>query len=305
MGLEHPDDAAVYRMPGGDQLVQTVDLIAPIVNDPFMYGKIACANSLSDVYAMGGRPLVAMNIVCFPAKTHEVKILRDVMRGSIELLKEAGCSLVGGHTVADEEFKYGFSVSGVIEGGDILSIDKAQVGNVLVLTKPVGTGIVNKAVRAGKLEDSASVYQQAEQSMAALNMLGAQAARAAKATAATDITGFGLAGHCAQFARASKVTFELDRSAIPVFDGVRELVAQGHVAGRASDNRDAYAGRVRGVSSDEESAILYDPQTSGGILATIPEDQVDNFVNTMKGWTHGVHVIGRVIAEGSYDLEIR
>jgi selenide, water dikinase len=305
VGMDHPDDAAVYLTPGGDRLIQTVDLIAPIVNEPDMFGKVACANSLSDVYAMGGRPFCAMNIACFPQKTMPLEVLRDAMIGAIELLREAGCTLVGGHTVADDELKFGFSVSGIVEGGEILSIDRAEVGQVLVLTKPIGTGVMNKALKAGKIDDKSQLYKDALKSMTSLNARGGRACRAGKASAATDITGFGLLGHCAQFAKASKVTFEVDRASVPVFEGVRELIKDGYPAGRAKDNRVAYADRVGGVTSDEEAALLFDPQTSGGILGVIPEQGVEAFMAAMGDWPFPVRVIGRVVPFSGQDVVVR
>lgn len=305
VGTEHPDDAAIYRMPGGDLLIQTVDLIAPIVNDPRTFGKVATANSVSDVYAMGGRPITAMNIVCFPNKQLPLTVLKEIIDGSIDVLREAGCTLVGGHTVADNELKFGLSVSGIVEGGAPLSIDRAKAGDVLLLTKPIGTGVFNQALRKGKLDESSATHRHAAQSMTTLNAAGARAARAASANSATDVTGFGLLGHAAQFARASKVTFELRRDAIPYLEGVRELVKAGVVAGRSRDNADAYRDMVTGVASDEEQALLFDPQTSGGLLVTVPEPNVQKFLDALKDWPLGVCVVGRVLARGTHDVVIR
>lgn len=302
--MEHPDDAAVYRMPGGDLLVQTVDLIAPIVNEAYAFGQIAAANSLSDVYAMGGRPLTAMNVMCFP-QSLPLTILGEILEGAHDRIRESGCVLVGGHTVIDAELKFGLSVSGIIEGHSIWSIDRARVGDVLVLTKPLGTGVVNQALRKEAIDDSSSLYQESMRSMAALNASGARAARAAGASAVTDVTGFGLVGHGAQFARASKVTFEIDRAALPVFEGVRELLASGVVPKRALDNAEAYVARVTGIASEQERNLLFDPQTSGGLLCCIPEDQVSTFRDAIGDWPHGVSVIGRVVAATGHDIVIR
>ena len=304
VGMEHPDDAAVYRMPGGDLLVQTIDLIAPIVNDPAMFGRVACANSLSDVYAMGGRPIAAMNVACFPADALPTSVLRQVMDGALETLREAGCPLVGGHTVVDPEFKFGFSVSGVIDDGEPLSIDRARVGDVLVLTKPLGTGVVNQALRKGLIDDDAAPYLEAQRSMITLNAAGARACRAAGAHAATDVTGFGLLGHAAGFARASRVSFEIEAAALPVFGGVRELVAQGIRAGRAEANRKAYADRVQGAR-EEDLPILFDPQTSGGLLVALPAEGVDRFTAGLGDWALGAPVIGRVLPGGAHDVVMR
>ncbi len=303
--MEHPDDAAVYRMPSGDRMIVTVDLIAPIVNDPRTFGKVACANSVSDVYAMGGRPLTALNIVCFPTKSLPYEVLHEVIAGSMEILREANCPLLGGHTVADEEFKFGFSVTGIVEGGETWSIDRAQVGHVLVLTKPIGTGVVNKGIKSGKLEDDSPLVLEAMRSMVALNARGAVAGRAAKASACTDITGFGLAGHAAQFAKASKVTFELHRDAVPTFEGIRKLIAGGTVAGRAKENWSAYKGRIGGELSENDGLLLFDPQTSGGLLLAIPESEVSTFKKALSDWELGAHVIGRVLPRQAHDLVVK
>jgi selenide, water dikinase len=294
------------RTPGGDLLVQTVDLIAPIVDDPAAFGRIAAANSLSDVYAMGGRPIAALTVACFPTKTLPVEVLRDIMRGAQSILDEAGCPLVGGHTVADDELKLGFSVSGVVEGGpqNILSIDRAQAGDVLILTKPLGTGVVNKAIRDGTLDDASPEVRAAVRSMTTLNARGAAAARAAGAHAATDVTGFGLLGHGAQFARASNVTFAIDPAAVPALDGVPELLARGVTAGRAKDNRASYSGRIGGELSERDASLLFDPQTSGGLLIALPESWVARFRAALGDWQLGAALVGRVLPRGASDVII-
>jgi len=304
VGTEHPDDAAVLRLPGGDLLIQTVDLIAPIVNDPRTFGRIATANSISDVYAMGGRPLTAMNVVCFPSKSLPLEVLGEVLQGSIEVLQQAGCLLVGGHTVEDPEFKFGLSVSGLVEGGDTWGIDRAQVGDVLVLTKPLGTGVVNRALKLDKLSDTSSLMQQAIKSMCLLNLAGMKAGRAAGAHAATDITGFGLLGHAAQFAHASKVTFEIRRETVPTFEGVREFIAKGVIAGRSKDNADAYREMVGGVASEDEASLMFDPQTSGGMLLSLPAANVARCLEALADWPFPAQVIGRVLARGQYDAVV-
>lgn len=304
VGLRHPDDAAVYRMPGGDLLVQTVDLIAPIVDSPYEFGRIAATNALSDVYAMGGRPLTALNIVCFPQKTLPIEVLQETLRGACDVLAAAGCALVGGHSVADPEFKFGLSVSGVVDPAAVLSIDKAAPGDVLVLTKPLGTGVVNQAMRKDRINAASETYVEALRSMTTLNAQGAEACRQAGAHAATDVTGFGLLGHAAQFARASQVTFELEASAVPAFSGVREIIAGGIFAARSRDNRTAYEGRFTGLK-DEDAPLLCDPQTSGGLLVALPEGQVAAFVSAMKGWPFTVARIGRVTPQSEVDVCFR
>ena len=302
--MEHPDDAGIVAMPGGDLLVQTVDLIAPIVNDPAAFGRIACANSLSDVYAMGGRPIAALNIACFPDKKLPIEVLQATMDGARAALAEAGCPLLGGHTVKDPEFKFGFSVSGIVEGGDPLTIDRARVGDLLVLTKPLGTGVVNQALRKGAIADDSTPYLQSQTSMGTLNAAGAWAARASDAHACTDITGFGLGGHAAQFARASGVTFALERAAWPSFDGVTELIAAGIHPAAAGANESAYGACVAGLGGDKDSRLLFDPQTSGGLLVALAEERLSEFRAHLGDWPLGVHVIGRVETAGEHDVVV-
>jgi len=299
--MEHPDDAAVFRLPGGDLLVQTVDLIAPIVNEPDLFGAIAAANSLSDVYAMGGRPLTAMNVVCFPDSL-PLSVLGEIMAGAQRTIREAGCVLVGGHTVLDPELKFGLAVSGIIDDGEPWSIDRARVGDLL--TKPIGTGIVNQALRKGLVDEGAAAYLDSVRSMTTLNAAGARAGRAAGASAATDVTGFGLCGHAAQFARASRVTFEIERAAVPTLEGVAALVAGGVVPKRSRENAESYRTRVAGVAGDHEAVLFFDPQTSGGLLVCIPADRLDDFRAAIGDWPLGVHVVGRVAARAAHDVVV-
>jgi selenide,water dikinase len=302
--MQHPDDAAVFRLPGGDLLVQTVDLIAPIVNEPDLFGAVAAANSLSDVYAMGGRPLTAMNIMCFPDSL-PLELLGEILEGAQRTIDEAGAVLVGGHTVLDPELKFGLAVSGIVDDGPVWSIDRARVGDLLVLTKPIGTGIVNQALRKGLVDEASAPYQHAVVSMTTLNAAGARAARAAGASAATDVTGFGLCGHAAQFARASQVTFEFDRAAIPTLDGVPALITGGAVPKRSRENAESYRQRVAGVAGEEEAVLLFDPQTSGGLLACIPAERLDDFRQAMGDWPLGVTAVGRVAPRGEHDVVVR
>ena len=252
---------------------------------------------------MGGRPLTALNIACFPSKKLPLSILRAAMEGALKALDEAGCLLVGGHAVDDDEFKFGFSVTGLIDG-EILSIDRARVGDVLVLTKPLGTGVVNQALRKDKVTDRSDVYLEAVRSMSTLNALPAEAARAAGASSATDITGFGLLGHSAQFARASNVTFEIDVNAVPVFDGVQALLRDGICAGRAKVNADAYRDRIANLE-ESHVGVLFDPQTSGGLMVLMSESRVGDFQQALKDWALGAAVIGRVLPRGDRDVVLR
>lgn len=306
VGITHPDDAAVYRSPGGDLLVQTVDVIAPIVNDARTFGRVAAANAVSDVYAMGGRPLTALNVVCFPVKKLPIHVLQEILAGALEVLQEAGALMVGGHSVADEELKFGLSVTGIIEQGQpIWSLDRAEPGDLLVLTKPLGTGVMNQALRQDAIDASSAIHREAVRSMITLNALPASAGRAAGVHAATDITGFGFLGHASHLARASGVTLELERAAIPFFSGVRELVSRGFAPARCRDNASAYRDQIAGLDSEDEAALLFDPQTSGGLLLSVPADRIDGLERALVTWPLGLAVVGRVVERGSHEIVLR
>jgi selenide,water dikinase len=253
---------------------------------------------------MGGRPLTAMNVMCFPDSL-PLAVLGEILAGAQHTIRQAGCVLVGGHTVVDPELKFGLAVTGVVDAGEVWSIDRARVGDVLVLTKPIGTGIVNQALRKGLVDEQSAPYQHALRSMTTLNAAGASAGRAASASAATDVTGFGLLGHAAQFARASQVTFEIERAAVPTLDGVTALVAGGVVPKRSRENADSYRPRVAGIASEEDAVVLFDPQTSGGLLLAIPADQEDTFTRALGDWPLGSAVVGRVAARGPHDVVVR
>ena len=262
------DDAGVYKWESGPALVQTVDFFTPIVDDPYVYGQIAAANAVSDIYAMGGRPLTALAIAAFPKEGVEPASIRAIFQGGFDKLREAGVSLLGGHTVQDTEIKFGYAVTGSIDPSRVLTNAGAQPGDVLFLTKPLGTGIVGTAIKFDRIDASAA--QLAIQSMRTLNRAAAEAIQALPAGAVhacTDITGFGLIGHASEMARASGVTVSIEAGRVPVFDGVLAL-ARGNKSGGMGSNRDHFGSTVTvepGVDADRES-LLYDPQTSGGLL---------------------------------------
>jgi selenide,water dikinase len=265
------DDAGVYRWESGPALVQTVDFFTPIVDDPYIYGQIAAANSVSDIYAMGGRPLTALAIAAFPKDGLEPGVIRDIFRGGFDKLREAGVSLLGGHTVQDAEIKFGYAVTGSIDPARVLANAGARAGNVLFLTKPLGTGIVGTAIKFDRvdraLEDAAVL------SMRTLNRAAAEALQAlpvGAVHACTDVTGFGLIGHASEMARASGVTITIEAGKVPVFDGVLAIVGPNRSGGLGS-NQEHFAQGVTidaGVAADLET-ILYDPQTSGGLLVAV------------------------------------
>jgi len=262
------DDAGVFRWEGGPALVQTVDFFTPIVDDPYVYGQIAAANAVSDIYAMGGRPLTALAIAAFPKEGLEAATIRDIFRGGFDKLREAGVSLLGGHTVQDQEIKFGYAVTGSIDPSRMLTNGGARAGDVLFLTKPLGTGIVGTAIKFDRVD--AALADAAVGSMRTLNRAAADALRALPADAVhacTDVTGFGLIGHASEVARSSRVTLAIDASRVPLFDGVLAIAAGNRSGGMASNEEHFGAGvRLEGSLGADILAVLYDPQTSGGLL---------------------------------------
>jgi selenide,water dikinase len=272
------DDAGVYRWDGGSALVQTVDFFTPIVDDPYIYGEIAAANALSDVYAMGGRPLTALAIAAMPKEGLEPATIRQIFRGGFDKLREAGVSLLGGHTIQDPEIKFGYAITGAIDPARILTNAGARPDDVLFLTKPIGTGIIGTAIKAGRAP--AATVDEAVASMRTLNRTAAEAIAglpAGAVHACTDITGFGLAGHASEMARASGVTVALALSAVPIFRGIEELAARNRPGGLVT-NAEHFGSAAR--ASDANAAAppplewwpLFDPQTSGGLLVAAAGD---------------------------------
>ena len=268
------DDAGVYRWESGPAIVQTVDFFTPIVDDPYIYGQIAAANSVSDIYAMGGRPLTALAIAGFPKEGLDRDAIRAIFRGGFDKLQEAGVALLGGHTVQDQEIKFGYAVTGAIDPARVLSNAGAAPGDVLFLTKPLGTGVVGTAIKYERAPPA--LAEQAIQSMRTLNRAAAEALQAlplGAVHACTDITGFGLIGHGTEMAAASLVTLVIEAGQVPVFEGVREIASQNRSGGMGS-NQEHYGGAVQadaGIDDDLE-LLLYDPQTSGGLLIAVNPD---------------------------------
>jgi selenide,water dikinase len=297
VGLEKADDAGVYQLTPEIALVQTIDVITPVVDDPFAFGQIAAANSLSDIYAMGGRPVTAMSFVGFPTGTLEIETLRQILAGALSKLDEAGCALVGGHSVKDPEIKFGLSVTGVIHPKKVLTKGGARPGDKLILTKPIGTGILNTALKGGQLsaEDTAALISQ----MAALNKSAAGIMTALGATAATDITGFGLIGHAAEMTALGEVGFKLSWRCLPLLPGLRRWAEAGLVPGGAYSNREYRQDILDAeISLDEWMYdVLFDPQTSGGLLIAAPEAvAVDMVQKIQKAGFPAAAVIGEVTA---------
>ena len=281
VGLGVLDDAAVYKLDDEQALIVTTDFFTPVVDDPYDYGMIAAANALSDIYAMGGRPLLALNIAAFPADLPP-SILADVMRGAAEKVREAGAIIAGGHTIQDKEPKVGLAVVGIGHPDELLIKGGAQPGDVLMLTKPLGTGCITTAAKSDRADDSD--IAEAIGWMKQLNRAAAEAARAAGARAATDITGFGLLGHATEMAETAGVTLALRLSRIPFIGNVHQYASEWIFPGGSAANKRAYEGGVRfeaGIA-EEDQMLLFDAQTSGGLLVAIPPEGVPTFLREMK-----------------------
>jgi selenide,water dikinase len=294
------DDAGVFRLDDKTALVQTVDFFTPVVDDPFAFGAIAAANALSDVYAMGGRPLTALSIAAFPEQDFPLEWAQAIVRGGSETLARAGCALIGGHSVRDPEIKFGYAVTGLVDPARMLTNAAGRPGQVLVLTKPLGTGVIATALKAGKAPEASLVASTA--SMMRLNAEAAAAAQAHGVQAATDVTGFGLAGHAAGIARESRLTLEIELKSLPLLPGALEL-ADAFQAGGLKANRQAFEPRVEygGRAEEARKALLYDPQTSGGLLLLVPEAEVEALVAQIPG----ARVVGRARSAGVRPLLVR
>lgn len=291
VGRETSDDAGVYQLSEDLALIQTVDFFTPIVNDPFDFGRIAAANALSDVYAMGGRPLTAMNIVCFPLKQLDKAILKEILRGGLEKIHEAGAVLVGGHSVDDPELKYGLSVTGIVRPDRVLTNAGAQPGDLMILTKPIGTGVLATAIKGGLL--SAAATRRATEVMATLNKTAAEAMAAHPANACTDITGFGVLGHTLEVARASKVRIEIDVERVPLLPEVFDLAAMGLIPAGSYSNRNYCAQHVHVPPAMDPLRLdlLADAQTSGGLLIFLPRAAASSLLSDL----HARGVVDAVI----------
>jgi selenide,water dikinase len=294
VGLGVPDDAAVMRLNDEQAIIATTDFFTPIVDDPYQYGAIAAANALSDVYAMGGRPLLALNIVAFPPELVGA-LLTEVLRGSAEKVREAGAVIAGGHTIQDKEPKVGLAVIGIAHPDRIMTKDGARPGDVLVLTKPLGSGTIATAGKSDKADPAH--MEEAITWMARLNRAAAEAGQAAQAKAATDITGFGFIGHALEMADSSKVTFRIDLGTIPLMTGAELYADQWLFPGGSINNMRTYEGSVRfenGISK-EKQMLLFDAQTSGGLLIAVLPDQVDTFGKEMAKYDAPWWKVGEVI----------
>lgn len=295
VGYDHSDDAGVYLLNEDLALVQTVDFFPPIVDDPFTYGQIAAANALSDIYAMGGQPKTALSLVAFPAKGLEFSVLGEIMKGGLDKLSEAGVALLGGHSLRDDEIKFGYAVTGIIQPKDIKQNKGARVGDRLVLTKPLGTGLIATAIKKGRANPqdvlSAVIV------MTQLNRVAAEICVRHEVSTMTDITGFGLAGHSLEVATASGVSIEIDHLKIPVIRGAMEYSREGLCAGGLISNREFFSDRVRVDESvpKEFVDLVYDPQTSGGLLAFASPHSVQALLVALGNSGVDASIIGQTI----------
>ena len=298
------DDAGVYRWEGGPALVQTVDFFTPIVDDPFTYGQIAAANSLSDIYAMGGRPVTALAIAGFPEKVLDAHTIRQVFLGGYDKLREAGVALLGGHTVRDPEVKFGYAVTGAVDPDRIWKNGGAQAGDVLVLTKRLGTGIIGTAIKFERAP--APLVAAAVVGMTRLNKSASAALAATGGVhACTDVTGFGLIGHATEMAEASGVTIELAAAALPLYDGVLDMAAANRSGGMLS-NRTHFASGLDAEGVDPALLdVCFDPQTSGGLLVALAPDAVSRAVAALEAAGDLAAVVGDVRAHDGVPVRLR
>ena len=306
VGTKGFSDAGVYRLRDDLYVVQSLDFFPPLVDDPFTFGQIAAANSLGDIYATGARPKTAMNIVCFPDDQLPLDILSLIMAGGAERAGKAGAVTVGGHTLRDKEIKYGLSVTGVVEPARLLTNLGAKPGDALVLTKALGTGFVTTAFKREKCPDA--VLAAAVKSMVQLNDIGRDAAHATGAHGATDITGFGLAGHACEMAQASGVSVELDVARLPLLPGADVLAGAGHIS-RASKSNRSFAEtmmRIEGSPDPVRLEPVFDAQTSGGLLISVPAERADELVDKARSaGAAAACVVGRVLAAKDVALVLR
>lgn len=305
VGSSTADDAGVYKISDTEALIMTVDFFPPIVDDPYLFGQIAAANALSDVYAMGGTPLIGLNIACFPSAEFPLTLLTDVLRGGHDKIQEAGAIIIGGHTIKDKELKYGVALTGRILIKDIKTNANAKVGDKIILTKALGTGIISTALKSGKAVDADVEFMMRQ--MAELNKYASQIMVKHNAHAATDITGFGLIGHSCEVAENSGVTIKYDSIKIPQLANALKYSQDGCIPGGLNDNRKNYSERIKlntKISNDLEN-LFYDPQTSGGLLIFAPADISKSMLDEIhKAGVTDVAIIGEVVKQEKHLIEL-
>ncbi len=304
VGFDTADDAGVYRLRDDLALVQTLDFFTPIVDDPYDYGRIAALNSINDVWAMAGTPITAMAITCFPKKGVDPAILGEIMRGGLETINKYGVTLIGGHSVDNEQIMFGYSVTGLIHPDKVATNSGARVGDVLILTKPIGTGVISTGIKKGRASDA--VVTNSVETMLTPGNYAAEAMREFDIKGATDVTGFALLGHAWEMARASKVTIEIDAAAVPLLDGAFELVSQGMLTSGDKTNREYVSEdiEIEGAVNDNLLKLLFDPQTAGGMLIATAETKAEALLATLNQNYPHAHVIGRVISKGPRSIAV-
>ena len=296
--MESLDDAGVYKLTDTLAIIQTIDFFTPIVDDPYTFGQIAAANALSDVYAMGGKPLTAMNIVCFPTKSLDISVLNKILRGGLDKMSEAKVALVGGHSVEDTELKYGLAVTGIVSPKRLVTNSGAKVGDKLILTKPLGIGIITTALKAGKVNQE--TITKVTKCMTTLNDTASELMQEIGVHASTDITGFGFLGHSIQLAQNSGVGIHLATATIPFFPEAEELAKQGLRPGGLSRNRDFYSSCAK-IASEVPAYlqdILFDPQTSGGLLICLAPSKAEQLLGRLRqAGIEEAAIIGEVVSQ--------
>jgi len=292
------DDAGVYKITDDLAIIQTIDFFTPIVDEPYDFGQIAAANALSDVYAMGGRPLTAMNVVCFPIKSLDISVLKDILRGGVDKMREAGVVLVGGHSIDDAELKYGLSVTGAVHPKQLVTNSGVKPGDKLILTKPLGTGIISTALKAGTAD--AETVAKLTKCMATLNKKASELMQKVGVHACTDITGFGLLGHTTQLAQNSQVGINISYASVPLLPRTEEFAKQGLYPGGSRRNREFYSAVVTIASNvpDHIQGILFDAQTSGGLLICLDSGKAERLLEELQqAGVEDAAIIGEAVSE--------
>ena len=305
VGFDTADDAGVYLLRDDLAIVQTVDFFTPIVDEPYDYGRIAALNSINDVWAMAGTPLTALAITCFPKKGVDPAILGDIMRGGLETLNKYGVTLIGGHSVDSEQIMFGYAVTGVIDPNKIASNAGAQPGDVLILTKPIGTGVISTGIKRGKA--SPEVVTASVETMLTPGRYAAEAMREFGVKAATDITGFALIGHTWELACASKVTISIDSAAVPLLDGALGMASEGLLTSGDKSNREYVGSDVQVDKSVDPNLVklLFDPQTAGGMLIAITPDKAANLLGRLRERYPKAAVVGRVSRSENASVKVK
>lgn len=304
--MERAEDAGVYKLSEELAIVQTLDFFTPVVDDPYIFGQVTAANALSDVYAMGGKPLTAMNIVCFPVKTMDMSILKEILAGGLDKLREAGVTLVGGHSVEDQELKYGLSITGIIHPAKVILNTGARAGDKLLLTKPLGTGIINTALKGGLADEGA--VSRAIECMVTLNRKASELMMEVDVHACTDVTGFGLLGHACEMIEGTDVGMVIHSATVPLLPETERYARMGLIPAGTIRNRDFRLPMIELATeiSDERLLILFDAQTSGGLLISVPGQEADMLLQRMH--EEGIEeatLIGEVTAESKGKITVK